>query len=91
MAVQYRLTSAGWSAIHRSGFIAVCALLISTLSFATAIMGRLPFTATPSERATDRALATNSPRLLARPFQYAIVRNRFPSLTDVPDLILIYR
>jgi hypothetical protein len=31
--VHYRLTSAGWSVIHRSSFIAACALLISVLSF----------------------------------------------------------
>jgi hypothetical protein len=37
----YRLTSAGWSAIHRSGAIAVCALLISALSFTVAIVGRI--------------------------------------------------
>ena len=33
----YRLTSAGWSVIHRSGLIATCALLISAMSFALAI------------------------------------------------------
>jgi hypothetical protein len=33
----YRLTSAGWSAIHRSDLIAACALLISVMSFALAI------------------------------------------------------
>jgi hypothetical protein len=37
----YRLTSAGWSAIHRSNTIAICALLISALSFIVAIGGRL--------------------------------------------------
>jgi hypothetical protein len=35
----YRLTSAGWSVIHRSDLIAKCALLISTMSFALAILG----------------------------------------------------
>jgi hypothetical protein len=33
----YRLTSAGWSVIHRSDLIATCALLISLMSFALAI------------------------------------------------------
>jgi hypothetical protein len=37
----YRLTSAGWSAIHRSSTIAICALLISAMSFAVALIGRL--------------------------------------------------
>jgi hypothetical protein len=35
---QYRLTSAGWSAIHRSNTIAIVALLISTLSFAVVVV-----------------------------------------------------
>lgn len=35
----YRLTSAGWSVIHRSDLIAACALLISVMSFALAIFG----------------------------------------------------
>jgi hypothetical protein len=35
----YRLTSAGWSVIHRSDLIAICALLISAMSFALAIFG----------------------------------------------------
>jgi hypothetical protein len=97
----YRLTSAGWSAIHRSSLIAICALLISALSFATAIIGRLP--ATPTQRAgagttgqttsTDSARnsAKETARLPVRPFQYAIIPNRFRSLTDIPDLHLIYR
>jgi hypothetical protein len=34
----YGLTSAGWSVIHRSGLIATCALLISAMSFALAIL-----------------------------------------------------
>lgn len=34
----YRLTSAGWSAIHRSGTIAIAALCISVLSFALVIV-----------------------------------------------------
>jgi hypothetical protein len=37
----YRLTSAGWSAIHRSNTIAMCALLISAMSFIVALSGRL--------------------------------------------------
>ena len=37
MQTFYRLTSAGWSAIHRSDLVATCALLISALSFALAI------------------------------------------------------
>jgi hypothetical protein len=37
----YRLTSAGWSAIHRSNTIAICALLISAMSFVVAVSGRL--------------------------------------------------
>jgi hypothetical protein len=39
MKTFYRLTSAGWSAIHRSDLIATCALLISTMSLALAIFG----------------------------------------------------
>jgi hypothetical protein len=39
METFYRLTSAGWSVIHRSDLIAACALLISALSFALAIFG----------------------------------------------------
>jgi hypothetical protein len=35
---QYRLTSAGWSAIHRSNTIAIVALLISTLSFTVVVI-----------------------------------------------------
>jgi hypothetical protein len=35
----YRLTSAGWSVIHRSDLIATCALLIAAMSFALAIFG----------------------------------------------------
>lgn len=35
----YRLTSAGWSAIHRSDLIATWALLISAMSLALAIFG----------------------------------------------------
>jgi hypothetical protein len=35
----YRLTSAGWSVIHRSDLIAGCAVLISALSFGLAIFG----------------------------------------------------
>lgn len=37
METFYRLTSAGWSAIHRSDLVATCALLISAMSFALAI------------------------------------------------------
>ena len=37
----YRLTSAAWSAIHRSSTIAICALLISAMSFIVALAGRL--------------------------------------------------
>ena len=37
----YRLTSAGWSAIHRSDMIAICALLIAAMSFVVAVGGRL--------------------------------------------------
>ena len=33
----YRLTSAGWSVIHRSDLIATCALLIAAMSFALGI------------------------------------------------------
>ena len=33
METQYRLTSAGWSAIHRTNTIAIVALCISALSF----------------------------------------------------------
>jgi hypothetical protein len=39
METFYRLTSAGWSVIHRSDLIATCALLISAMSFALAIFG----------------------------------------------------
>jgi hypothetical protein len=39
METFYRLTSAGWSVIHRSDLIAICALLISAMSFALAIFG----------------------------------------------------
>ena len=35
----YRLTSAGWSVLHRSDLIATCALLISAMSLALAIFG----------------------------------------------------
>ncbi len=35
----YRLTSAGWSVIHRSDLIATCALLIAAMSLALAILG----------------------------------------------------
>ena len=35
----YRLTSAGWSVIHRSDLIATCAPLIAAMSFALAIFG----------------------------------------------------
>jgi hypothetical protein len=35
----FRLTSAGWSVIHRSDLIAVCALLIAAMSLALAIFG----------------------------------------------------
>ena len=35
---QYRLTSAGWSAIHRSNTIAIVALLISVLSFSVVVL-----------------------------------------------------
>jgi hypothetical protein len=35
---QYRLTSAGWSAIYRSNMIAIVALLISVLSFSVVVM-----------------------------------------------------
>jgi hypothetical protein len=35
---QYRLTSAGWSAIHRSNTIAIVALLISVFSFAVVLL-----------------------------------------------------
>lgn len=34
----YRLTSAGWSVIHRSSLIALCALLISSGSFVIAMI-----------------------------------------------------
>jgi hypothetical protein len=37
--MQYRLTSAGWSVIHRSDLIALCALLIAVMSFTLAIFG----------------------------------------------------
>lgn len=37
LETHYRLTSAGWSVIHRSDLIAACALLISAMSFALAI------------------------------------------------------
>jgi hypothetical protein len=39
MQTLYRLTSAGWSVIHRSDLIATCALLIATMSLALAIFG----------------------------------------------------
>ena len=39
MQTFYRLTSAGWSAIHRSDLIATCALMISAMSLALAIFG----------------------------------------------------
>ena len=39
MQTLYRLTSAGWSVIHRSDLIATCALLIAAMSFALAIFG----------------------------------------------------
>jgi hypothetical protein len=39
METFYRLTSAGWSVIHRSDLIAICALLISVMSLALAIFG----------------------------------------------------
>jgi hypothetical protein len=39
METFYRLTSAGWSVIHRSDLIATCALLISAMSLALAIFG----------------------------------------------------
>jgi hypothetical protein len=39
MLTLYRLTSAGWSIIHRSDLIAICALLISVMSLALAIFG----------------------------------------------------
>ena len=84
----YRLTSAGWSAIHRSGLIAVCALLISALSFATAVAGRL--SARPTQSA-DVDLTTQRNTGPVRPFQYAIVRHRSNYLTTVPDLFLVYR
>jgi hypothetical protein len=97
----YRLTSAGWSAIHRSGLIAICALLISVLSFASVTIGRLTAPAAQSAGAgptkqiasTDltRNSTNESSRLPVRPFQYAIIPNRFRSLTDVPDLLLVYR
>ena len=35
----FRLTSAGWSVIHRSDLIASCALLIAAMSLALAIFG----------------------------------------------------
>jgi hypothetical protein len=35
----YRLTSAGWSVIHRSDLIAACALLVAAVSLALAIFG----------------------------------------------------
>lgn len=35
----YRLTSAGWSAIHRSHVVALCALAISAMSFTIALAG----------------------------------------------------
>jgi hypothetical protein len=39
MQTLYRLTSAGWSVIHRSDLIAICALLISAMSLSLAIFG----------------------------------------------------
>jgi hypothetical protein len=39
MQTLYRLTSAGWSAIHRSDLVATCALLIAAMSLALAIFG----------------------------------------------------
>jgi hypothetical protein len=39
MQTIYRLTSAGWSVIHRSDLIATCALLIAAMSLALAIFG----------------------------------------------------
>jgi hypothetical protein len=39
MQTLYRLTSAGWSVIHRSDLIATCALLIAAMSLAIAIFG----------------------------------------------------
>lgn len=39
MQTLYRLTSAGWSVIHRSDLIATCALLIAAMSLALAIFG----------------------------------------------------
>jgi hypothetical protein len=39
MQTLYRLTSAGWSVIHRSDQIAACALLIAAMSLALAIFG----------------------------------------------------
>jgi|SRR5882762_9182496 hypothetical protein len=39
METFYRLTSAGWSVIHRSDLIAICALLISAMSLSLAIFG----------------------------------------------------
>lgn len=40
METFYRLTSAGWSVIHRTDLIATCALLIAAMSFALAIFRR---------------------------------------------------
>jgi hypothetical protein len=89
----YRLTSAGWSAIHRSGLIATCALLISTLSFATAMIVRLPAksadTGPPTQRNSGQT--KDNFRMPARPFQYTIIRHPLRSLNDVPDLFLVYR
>jgi hypothetical protein len=39
MQTLYRLTSAGWSVIHRSDLIATCALLIAAMSLGLAIFG----------------------------------------------------
>jgi hypothetical protein len=39
METFYRLTSAGWSVIHRSDLIATCALLIAAMSLALAVFG----------------------------------------------------
>jgi len=39
MQTVYRLTSAGWSVIHRSDLIATCALLVSAMSLSLAIFG----------------------------------------------------
>jgi hypothetical protein len=38
LETQYRLTSAGWSAIHRSNWIALVALLISAMSFGVVLL-----------------------------------------------------